>query len=91
MSVGLVRAIAEEDPGAFAGLERLWTGGDVVPPEAVARVLAACPGLEMFNGYGPTETTVYSTAHLVVAGRGVPGGRCRSGGRWPAPGLYRAG
>ena len=57
--------IAEEDPGAFAGLERVWTGGDVVPLETVARVLAACPGLEIFNGYGPTETTTYSAAHLV--------------------------
>ena len=73
MTVGLVRAIAEEDPGAFAGLERLWTGGDVVPPETVARVLAACPGLEIFNGYGPTETTCFSAAHLVSRSGDYPG------------------
>ena len=65
MAVGLVRSIAEEDPGAFAGLERVWTGGDVVPLETVARVLEACPGIEVFNGYGPTETTTFSASHLV--------------------------
>ena len=73
MAVGLVRAIAEEDPGAFAGLERVWTGGDVVPPETVTRVLEACPGIEVVNGYGPTETTCFSAAHLVVRGADYPG------------------
>ena len=65
IATGLFLAIAEEDPGAFAGLERVWAGGEVLPPETAARVLGACPEIEVFNGYGPTETTTFSVAHLV--------------------------
>ncbi|WP_326701509.1 amino acid adenylation domain-containing protein [Streptomyces sp. NBC_01754] len=63
LTVGLFRLVAEEDPGAFAGLGELWTGGDVVPPEAVRRVTDACPDLIVVNGYGPTETTTFATSH----------------------------
>ena len=37
----------------------LVTGGEVVPPEVVARF---APGRRMFAAYGPTEVTVYDTA-----------------------------
>ncbi|MGW6419215.1 amino acid adenylation domain-containing protein [Streptomyces sp. NPDC055055] len=63
LTVGLFRLVAEEDPGAFAGLGEVWTGGDVVPPEAVRRVMDACPDLTVVNGYGPTETTTFATSH----------------------------
>ncbi|WNI27179.1 non-ribosomal peptide synthetase [Streptomyces sp. ITFR-16] len=63
LTAGLFRLVAEEDPGAFAGLGELWTGGDVVPPEAVRRVMDACPDLTVVNGYGPTETTTFATSH----------------------------
>ncbi|MGW1926754.1 AMP-binding protein, partial [Streptomyces massasporeus] len=63
LTVGLFRLVAEEDPGAFAGLGEVWTGGDVVPPEAVRRVMEACPDLTVVNGYGPTETTTFATSH----------------------------
>ncbi|MFE0653940.1 amino acid adenylation domain-containing protein, partial [Streptomyces sp. NPDC059534] len=63
LTAGLFRLVAEEDPGAFAGLGEVWTGGDVVPPEAVRRVMDACPDLTVVNGYGPTETTTFATSH----------------------------
>ncbi|MFD9903811.1 amino acid adenylation domain-containing protein [Streptomyces sp. NPDC059063] len=63
MTAGLFRAVAEERPEAFRGLREAWSGGDVVPPSAIARVLAACPGITVVNGYGPTETTVAASAH----------------------------
>ncbi|KOT41694.1 hypothetical protein ADK41_09430, partial [Streptomyces caelestis] len=65
LTVGLFRLVAEEDPAAFAGLREVWTGGDVVPPEAVRRVMDACPGLQVVNGYGPTETTTFASSHPV--------------------------
>ncbi|MFD3995344.1 amino acid adenylation domain-containing protein, partial [Streptomyces sp. NPDC058583] len=65
LTAGLFRLVAEEDPGAFAGLGEVWTGGDVVPPEAVRRVMEACPNLTVVNGYGPTETTTFATSHPV--------------------------
>ncbi|MFF5924379.1 amino acid adenylation domain-containing protein, partial [Streptomyces flavochromogenes] len=65
LTVGLFRLVAEEDPAAFAGLGAVWTGGDVVPPEAVRRVMDACPDLTVVNAYGPTETTTFATSHTL--------------------------
>ncbi|MEU7698349.1 amino acid adenylation domain-containing protein [Streptomyces sp. NPDC039028] len=65
LTVGLFRLVAEEDPAAFGGLGEVWTGGDVVPPEAVRRVMDACPELTVVNGYGPTETTTFATSHEI--------------------------
>ncbi|MGW7535471.1 non-ribosomal peptide synthase/polyketide synthase [Amycolatopsis sp. NPDC054798] len=62
VTAGLFRILAQETPECFTGLREVWTGGDVVPAEAVRRVLAACPGLRIVDGYGPTETTVFATA-----------------------------
>nr|WP_228123235.1 non-ribosomal peptide synthetase [Streptomyces olivaceus] len=65
LTAGLFRLVAEERPGLLAGVREVWTGGDVVSPAAVARVLAACPGIEVVNGYGPTEATTLATSHPV--------------------------
>jgi amino acid adenylation domain-containing protein len=76
---GLFGALADGDPTCFGGLREVWTGGDVVPPAAVERVLAACPDLAVYAAYGPTEATTIATRHLVprgrVAGAGVPIGQ----------------
>ncbi|MFF3786140.1 non-ribosomal peptide synthase/polyketide synthase [Streptomyces sp. NPDC001933] len=65
LTAGLFRLVAEERPGLLAGVREVWTGGDVVSPAAAARVLAACPGIEVVNGYGPTEATTLATCHPV--------------------------
>ncbi|WUK17151.1 amino acid adenylation domain-containing protein [Kitasatospora sp. NBC_00374] len=65
LTAGLFRLVAEERPGLLAGVREVWTGGDVVSPAAAARVLAACPGIEVVNGYGPTEATTLATRHPV--------------------------
>ncbi|WP_420831561.1 non-ribosomal peptide synthase/polyketide synthase [Amycolatopsis lexingtonensis] len=72
LTAGLFRLFAEEDPECFAGLREVWTGGDVVPPGAVRRVLAACPGLAVVDGYGPTETTTFAAAYRMAAPDDVP-------------------
>ncbi|MEU8893315.1 amino acid adenylation domain-containing protein [Streptomyces sp. NPDC048442] len=72
LSAGLFRWLAEEEPGCFAGLREVRTGGDVVPADAVRKVLAACPGTRVTNGYGPTETTVFATHHMMRSGDPVP-------------------
>ncbi|MFF0226384.1 amino acid adenylation domain-containing protein [Streptomyces sp. NPDC004629] len=69
LTAGLFAAVVDQDPGCLAELRELWVGGDVVSPEAVARVHAACPGLKVVDGYGPTETTVFATAHAVPPGQ----------------------
>ncbi|MEV5205519.1 amino acid adenylation domain-containing protein [Streptomyces sp. NPDC053720] len=65
MTAGLFRVMAEEAPGAFAGVREVWAGGDVVPPEAVRRVMDNCPDVTVVNGYGPTETTTFATTHRI--------------------------
>ncbi|QIS10007.1 non-ribosomal peptide synthetase [Nocardia arthritidis] len=65
LTAGLFAAVVDQDPGCLAGAREVWVGGDVVSPSAVAKVLAACPGLAVVNGYGPTETTVFATCHRV--------------------------
>ncbi|MFF4492407.1 AMP-binding protein, partial [Streptomyces sp. NPDC001544] len=43
VTAGLFRVIAEEAPECFAGVREVFTGGDVISPTAVRRVLEACP------------------------------------------------
>ncbi|EPH40515.1 putative Dimodular nonribosomal peptide synthase [Streptomyces aurantiacus JA 4570] len=85
MTAGLFRVVAEERPEAFRGVREAWSGGDVVPPAAIERVLAACPGITVVNGYGPTEATVATSAHKMRdaadLGAAVPIGRPLDGPR----------
>ncbi|MDX6355555.1 MAG: hypothetical protein QOF98_2458, partial [Streptomyces sp.] len=67
ITAGLFRVLADEFPAAFAGVDAVWTGGDVVSPEALRRVREQCPRTRIVNGYGPTETTVFSTWYPVPA------------------------
>ncbi|MEF9413210.1 amino acid adenylation domain-containing protein [Ralstonia sp. SM1864_UCD524_TZ4] len=46
-------------------LRWLLTGGDVVPPSAVARLQAREPQLTVINGYGPTENTTFTCCHTI--------------------------
>ncbi|WP_405366031.1 non-ribosomal peptide synthetase [Kitasatospora sp. NBC_00039] len=79
LAAGLFQLLAEQQPDCFSGAREVWAGGDVVSPVAVARVLAACPGLTVANGYGPTETTTFALSHRPAAppagDRPVPLGR----------------
>ncbi|MGW4111212.1 non-ribosomal peptide synthetase [Actinosynnema sp. NPDC004786] len=65
LTAGLFRLVAEFAPDGLGGLRQLLTGGDVVPHDHVARVLARHPGLVVTNGYGPTENTTFTTTHSV--------------------------
>ncbi|MEW1780512.1 amino acid adenylation domain-containing protein, partial [Streptomyces sp. NPDC086777] len=71
VTAGLFRVLADEDPGCFAGLVEVLTGGDVVPALSVARVVGACPGVVVRHLYGPTEVTLCATQHAVVDAGGV--------------------
>ncbi|WP_449619236.1 amino acid adenylation domain-containing protein, partial [Rhodococcus cercidiphylli] len=51
-------ALASVDPDGLTELAVVATGGDVCPPELVARW---APGRRMFNAYGPTEATIFSS------------------------------
>ncbi|MFJ4184528.1 amino acid adenylation domain-containing protein [Kitasatospora sp. NPDC089509] len=72
MTAGLFNVLASEAPESFAGMRELWTGGDIVSPAAVRRVLQACPGLRVVNGYGPTEATTFATRRPMSSPEQVP-------------------
>jgi amino acid adenylation domain-containing protein len=65
LTAELFRTLADTAPDCFAELREVWTGGDVVSPEAVRRVLTHCPDITVVNGYGPTETTTIATCRPV--------------------------
>ncbi|WP_218835532.1 non-ribosomal peptide synthetase [Streptomyces sp. SA15] len=62
-TAGLFRLIAEERPESFAGVREVWTGGDVVSPTAVQRLLDTCPDTTVTAVYGPTEITLCATQY----------------------------
>ena len=71
LTSGLFHLVADHRPDAFGRLRQLFTGGGVVSPEHVRRVLDRCPGLRVTNGYGPTENTTFTTTFHVDAAHEV--------------------
>lgn len=78
VTAGLFRLAAEEAPDSFAGVREVLTGGDVIAPSAVERVLNACPRTVVRAMYGATEGTLFSTTMPLTApftaGASVPVG-----------------
>ena len=79
ITAALFHACVGEDPGVFAGLRLLMTGGERVSPRQMADCRAANPGLRLLDVYGPVEATVFATAHelpaAVDSSREIPIGR----------------
>ena len=61
VTTALFNLVAAEQPGAFAGVRVLLTGGELASPRAMARVLECCPRTVLGHVYGPTETTTFAT------------------------------
>jgi amino acid adenylation domain-containing protein len=85
LTAGLFRVVAEEAPDALAGVREVLTGGDVIAPPAVRRVLETNPDLVVRGMYGATEGTLFSTHEPMTRGwtgpDGVPIGRPMDGVR----------
>lgn len=85
LTAGLFRVVAEDWVEALAGLSEVTTGGDVISPAAVARILDNCAGITVRTTYGPTEITLCATEQPWRAGDefagSVPPGRPMRGRR----------
>ncbi|MCB5165635.1 non-ribosomal peptide synthetase [Streptomyces bambusae] len=73
VTAGLFRVIAEEAPDTFAGVREVLTGGDVIAPTAVRRVLAACPDVVVRGMYGATEVSSFA-AYTTMTAANPPAG-----------------
>lgn len=87
LTAGLFRVVAEEAPDTFLTVREVLTGGDVIAPGAVDRVLRACPGLVVRALYGTTEATVFST-HATLTAPYHPGITVSSGRVFDGVELY---
>ena len=81
LTAGLFRVVAEEDPSVFATVREVLTGGDVISPTAVRRVIEHCPNTTVRTTYGATEMT-FIAVNQAIDGSPRPGPRCRSAGPW---------
>nr|WP_274535867.1 non-ribosomal peptide synthetase [Streptomyces sp. CB02923] len=73
LTTALFNLLAEECPGALAGVRQVWTGGEAASPSAVQKILNACPDTRVFNVYGPTEVTMSATYHAMRAPQRIAG------------------
>jgi amino acid adenylation domain-containing protein len=61
LTAALFRLAVDELPSLFDSMRQVFTGGDVVSPDHVRRLLHHNPSLTVTNGYGPTENTTFTT------------------------------
>jgi non-ribosomal peptide synthetase component F len=60
LTAPLFHELVDTDLGSLRNVRCLLTGGDVVLPGHVKRVLAAHQECRVIDGYGPTEGTTFS-------------------------------
>ncbi len=79
ITTGLFHQIVENRIDLLRGVRQVLTGGEVISPQAVDRVLAQLPGCRLIACYGPTENTTFTTC--VDVREPIPAGRSVSLGR----------
>jgi amino acid adenylation domain-containing protein len=67
-TAGLFNALADYRPEAFLPLKEALTGGDVLSPVHIRKVMEVHPALQIVNGYGPTENTTFSCCYRIPRG-----------------------
>jgi len=77
ISTGLFHEMVRGALPELGGLRLITAGGDILSPEAAARLRTAHPGVRLFNSYGPTEATIVASTFEVgeVDGAAIPIGR----------------
>ncbi|MCC6807937.1 MAG: AMP-binding protein, partial [Deltaproteobacteria bacterium] len=67
LTAALFQQMAETHRDAFASVEELLTGGDIVSAPHAKQLCRHFSGLRIINGYGPTENTTFSACYDIVA------------------------
>jgi len=63
LTAGLFHQMVESHLESLRTVRQLASGGEVLSPAHVRRVVAGLPGTAFTNVYGPTENTTYTTWH----------------------------
>ncbi|MEM7051548.1 MAG: amino acid adenylation domain-containing protein [Acidobacteriota bacterium] len=66
---GLFNQLVDERVAGLEGLQQMFSGGEVMSPERVAKVLDWLPDCTFVAAYGPTENTTFSTCEPMTAWR----------------------
>ncbi|MEV0644091.1 non-ribosomal peptide synthetase [Phytomonospora sp. NPDC050363] len=72
MTTQAFNTVVNAGPEHFAGLRFLLTGGEVISPTHMAKVLEGAPDVRVVACYGPSECTVFTTVHPLTAADLVP-------------------
>ena len=71
LTAGLFDQLVDEEPDRLATVRTVFTGGDVVSPAHVRRLLQLPGARRVVNGYGPTENTTFTCCHVMTRGADV--------------------
>ncbi len=66
LTTSLFNLFIDEDPGCFAGLRQVLTGGERLSPAHIRTFLHAHPAISLRNAYGPAENCMLTTTHLIT-------------------------
>jgi amino acid adenylation domain-containing protein len=65
LSTGLFHSMVDERLEDLQSVRQFLSGGDVLSPSHVQKVLATLPNCRVINGYGPTENTTFTCCHTI--------------------------
>jgi amino acid adenylation domain-containing protein len=65
ISISLFNQLTRQDSSIYSGLKYILTGGELMVPLNINKVVELNPGLNMVSCYGPTENTTFSSTFLV--------------------------
>jgi amino acid adenylation domain-containing protein len=67
LTVGLFHQYHEELAEVLPQMRYVMTGGDVLDPRIMKKVLVNSPPQHLLSAYGPTETTTFATTYEITA------------------------
>lgn len=73
LTAGFFHHMVENELTALAQVRCVLSGGDVLSPNHVQRLLDAKKQGTVINGYGPTENTTFTTCHVMRPGEKLLG------------------
>jgi amino acid adenylation domain-containing protein len=71
LSTGLFHSMVDERLEDLQSVRQFLSGGDILSPSHVQKVLATLKNCQVINGYGPTENTTFTCCHVISKSDGL--------------------